>query len=1341
MDEQSTKWIEHHNQTNLSRRTAIGMLLSAAVLPPVVGALPASAQVTAKTSPRPTVLGDALRRTDMPGLQFRQVAQITGTRHRVTFHEATWETGRTYVRDLEVKLEDGSWLAVTDQQHRFDEQWVVFTGEFPGGPFYYYGPIQPHWIAFDSLQQVGTRTVELRAADDAFDLTVRWNLDGDNPELQWTLTAKRDDHFIVGYQAFDAIDDSSADEVLCGALQHARVIGTAAALSAWELFAPMALVEQRRGPSSTSVTTGVYIPADVLVFEHERALGSDRQPFGMSLRNDSDDVTTAVYAPQAGLRAAMKQGDKRGYAFGLCALPIHLYGAYEDLCRKEYGYTAYRENVYDSSLTDAIHNIVDLLSIEPDADDSTSFQPSFSGWWSRAKGFIDVENDQCVRTPVSGVLLEAHNLTSPPAPEPAHDFYQARARHLIEYQLSRKGIGYTPIKGKGVYGDLTQYRVGKVPGDAATLAPLYLQTRGQNAGIHKLAMDVLLADRQGDHRTPVSVPLAGYLLTRDPAYLAEATTTALRYIADEIDTAYTTNVSESSFGYRYSKGWTELLVLYELTRDERFLAGAHREVRRFVTQTEVRPVPDTTITVPIPPVGDSQFQWPTPPGALPDYPRDEVTPETVPAWYVSTSGLTFEQLSTFKLGTSATENPGGGFVFNPCWVPFLLRLAHYTNDSLLNDIAHNMVVGRFTNYPGYYSRQFHVDQLKPDYPLQGPPGITGVYFHHAPGQLGLAIDYLISEQFVRSGGAISFPSVFESNYVYFKYSVYGHEPGTFYGEDGVWPYFPKGLINVDNPAVNWFTGVGNGSLYVSLTNESATPQQVTVDVATPLTGVRKGSRITLAPARDKGFGKPQRLRGTAATVTVPAHGISAFAVRGVEIDVPWHGSVPGTDRGPSSYHFEDTDPATDFGLASGILLARPDRSGYDAYVSIDTEQASTLRYRIGDGSVQETPAKPFPYEWTIGVDSLSESFTYQIVSGSLTTNEVTLRLPSSVTGAGSEVGGELACSPTTTPGDKVTLTARLRNGTDAAISGVDVAVSVPSGWTVAPSGTPVTSVPAKGIADASFVVTVPANASLATHPLQATMTWEGGSTGLDATSILVRQPRKLTSLAAPALIAKPGDQATVTATVLNSGPQALSAELKLTPPAGWTVASPTVTLNIPARSELRHAFQATSPTTAVPGNQYRFSATVTGANTKALNIKVHDAGIIVTNLDYWPKYVETGEWIGSGLVGWNGIQSRYSAPEVIGGTATWQPELPQAGEYDVAVWYPSNFQTTTSAAYVVTHAGGTDEVIVNQMENANSWRKLGRFRFEQGTAGSVRLEVRNTLFHRASAAQFIFVSP
>ena len=111
----------------------------------------------------------------------------------------------------------------------------------------------------------------------------------------------------------------------------------------------------------------------------------------------------------------------------------------------------------------------------------------------------------------------------------------------------------------------------------------------------------------------------------------------------------------------------------------------------------------------------------------------------------------------------------------------------------------------------------------------------------------------------------------------------------------------------------------------------------------------------------------------------------------------------------------------------------------------------------------------------------------------------------------------------------------------------------------------------------------------------------------------------------------------------------------------------------------------------------------------------------------------------SGLTGWNGTRTRYSDVDSVGSTVTWQVDLPEAGEYRVSVWYPTNPTTTTSAAYVVEHQGGSTEVIVDQTAGAAAWRPLGTFRYDAGAVGVVRLEVRNTSFHRVSAAQFVRV--
>ncbi|WP_407360271.1 hypothetical protein [Microbacterium sp. LBN7] len=1318
-----------------SRRTVLRMLVIAGVLPPVIGAHPgiASAAATEIT----TVGGaypDALRRLDKPNLAFAQVAQLEGENHRMTFFQATWDGGATIVRDLEVR-HDGGWLPLTDPEHRFDEQWVVFEGTLPSGSApELYGPLAPSWLGFTSFQVLGPQAIELSTSTDDVDLVVRWRLEGANPEAHHVLTAKTAGDYIVGYQSQDAKSLDEMAEVLCGSYQHAlSVLDGSAPLGAWELFAPMALTQYAVG--DLAVTSGVYLPAEVAEFAHERQLMSDRQPYGMSLRSDSLDIVPCMYSPQPGLRTVMAVGEQRGFAFGVAARVDTLYGTYAHLCRSEYGLAAYRQNVYDRSLTDAVHAMAALIAVEPDGDDSVDYIPSFSGWWNRAKGFVDVENEDAVRAAASGVVLAAHYLTG----TGDSTLYDRRARPLIEYQLSRKGIGHSPVIGSPVYNDTTQYRIGRIPTDAVNLTSLYQLTHGRNAGIQRLALQATKAGVVGQSRAPFSNALATYRATGDPAYLAEATLIARRYVQEQILTPYRGNGQPpGGFAYSFSKYWVDLLEMFEATGETEFLAGAYREVQRFITQTAVRPVPDQTVTVPEGHIITQQYDWESR-SSLPSYPTTDVPTETVPAWYVSPSGLTFEALSSFKLGVSTLTDPGGGYVFNPCWAGALLRLAHHTGDALLADVAHNMVIGRFTTYPGYYGRQFQVAHMKPDFATSGPVGITGYYFHHAPAQLGLAMDYLISESFYRSGGSIDFPHVFEADFAYFKFFAYGHAPGTFFGEDGVWPYFPAGLIALDNPLVNWIAGVGNDSLYISLTNSAGTDQQVVVDLATELTGAHRAAALPVEVIAADGSRSNRAARRGQIAVTVPARGLVALVVRTLAVQRPALPSDDIVDHGADSFHEVDADPATEYGIARGLLLVRPGGQGYDAYVQIDTEQPATLSYRIGDGAAQQAPAKEFPYEWTIGVDDIEQTFRYTISFGGATTEEVTLRLPARITGANPGVAGDVVAQASGTAGDRVPLTIEVRNATDDPVTG-DVAVTLPSGWQLE-GAVPAITVPAEGVARVEAAAVIAASAALGEVKVTAKLSIAGEDpVTLRPATIEVIDRRRLVSLTTDTdIISGPGAVVQLTALVINTGVTPMQGTLSLYGTSGWSIGQRDAVVTVPPRSDLTHTWTVTAGSGIAPGSSTRFEARLDQNLRRGVLVRVADEGVIAHTQSPWPGYLEAGTWYPSGLSGWNGTRTRYSDSDSVGSTVTWNVSLPQAGLYRVSVWYPTNPTTTTSAAYVVEHQGGSSEVIVDQTQGAAAWRSLGTFRYDAGATGVVRLEVRNTSIHRVSAAQFVRV--
>lgn len=1302
--------------SELSRRTVLAVLTGAA-LAPALGVLPAAAR-----TPMAGLVNAPLRDLDKPGLQLQEVATITGSTHRMVFHLATWDGGSTHVHDVWFR-QDGRWVQQNDPAKRFDEQWVVLVGT-DGNPGGYYTSMTPHWLRLDRLRRIDSKTVEL-SNDLAGEhrLTLRWSVAGPDPLVRTTLLARQERQYVLGYQSGGAKTYDDVTEVLCGTRQHARVVDDIEALSAWELMAPMTLLQTNRG------TSGLFVAAESLAFVHERELLSANQPFGMSLRNEERGIQAVAYAPQAGVRAELKPGQSARFTFGLYARPGSVSQAYEHVAREQYGYDRYRRNVYDTSMTQTVFNLLDLIKTEAPARADGGFTPSPSGWWARAKSFADPEHDQAIRTSTAGVMFGAALLTDDA------DLYQRRARPLLEFHVSRENHAWTPVKGKITEGATSYYKLGSMPGDASTLVPLYRLGQEQSGGVFAMAMSAVRTRPNKGSRTPMSTPLQAYALTGNAAYLAEARSEARRYVQREVDPPYVKNVAGNGFQYNYSKAWTELFLVAELTDDDDLLAAAQVEARRFITQTQLRPVPNTTVQVPNQPVIQNQANlWKDSPGIY-DYPRTTVPTETVPAWVVSTNGVTFEQLTTYKTFPAPGDaNPGGGFSQIPVWAPFLARLAERTGDDLLRDVAHNLVVGRYTNYPGYYSRQYDVAHMKPDFPYLGPSGISSIFYSHIPAHLGMSIDHLVTRHLIRSGGQISFPSEFETNYVFFRFALYGHRPGTFYGVENAWLTLPRDLVELSTPQVDWIAAVAEGTLCLSLTNAGPHAQPVTVRIDRT---VLPNASYTAELHRD---GKVQvvQIRDGRVTVSVPGHGIAALVIQGANVELPAHARPVLPYRGQSDHQLDETNPN---GVQRGMLLVRPDGTSYDAYVQLANDAPATLRYRIGDRDTVDLQAPFYPNEWTIAVDDLAAAFSYQVlVNGQPTTPEpVELRLAPAVTGRcpdGVPVAGDVFSSPDTTPGDTFRVTLRARVGAQS-LGGVTAQLTVPAGWTTVVKSGSDGDVAANALATWTVDVTVPAAAVPGPVTLTGKVLWSGGEAALEPADFEVLRPVRLTPIVLePAIPVRPGTEVVVRATALNVGPVEQSTTVSFIKPAGWTASASQATVQVAAREESEVRFTVTVPATAAPGSTNRMTLRLPDGRSVAANVLIPTTDIIVDNADPWPRYAETGWWGDSSLSGWNKTPSRYSIEQHLGGTATWRPVIETAGRYLVAVWYPTNPTTTTAAVYVVHHAGGEERIVVNQLEQANNWRELGTFDFNPGTDGYVQLQVEAPGFHRVDAALF-----
>jgi hypothetical protein len=75
-------------------------------------------------------------------------------------------------------------------------------------------------------------------------------------------------------------------------------------------------------------------------------------------------------------------------------------------------------------------------------------------------------------------------------------------------------------------------------------------------------------------------------------------------------------------------------------------------------------------------------------------------------------------------------------------------------------------------------------------------------------------------------------------------------------------------------------------------------------------------------------------------------------------------------------------------------------------------------------------------------------------------------------------------------------------------------------------------------------------------------------------------------------------------------------------------------------------------------------------------------------------------------------------------SATFTPDLPQAGWYEVRLAHCFNVRRATNTPVTVHHADGEAVLRINQQEeppHAHLFRTLGTFRFEKGRAGFVRI--------------------
>jgi PKD repeat protein len=126
--------------------------------------------------------------------------------------------------------------------------------------------------------------------------------------------------------------------------------------------------------------------------------------------------------------------------------------------------------------------------------------------------------------------------------------------------------------------------------------------------------------------------------------------------------------------------------------------------------------------------------------------------------------------------------------------------------------------------------------------------------------------------------------------------------------------------------------------------------------------------------------------------------------------------------------------------------------------------------------------------------------------------------------------------------------------------------------------------------------------------------------------------------------------------------------------------------------------------------------------------------VIIDNGGVGTSY--TGSWSLSGGTDLYGASSLWSRN---GATYTFSMNGQQAGTYEVLMWWSGWSTRATSVPVAINHAGGTQNITINQLQNAGQWNSLGTFYFNG--SGSVTITAANddTSSTCADAVQFRYI--
>lgn len=701
--------------------------------------------------------------------------------------------------------------------------------------------------------------------------------------------------------------------------------------------------------------------------------------FGMAIRNAAGKAQPVIYSPLPGTdKAMMKPGDKYRISLVYFLYPGDWQKGTSFLLSSIFHYRNERENNL-TSLNSTIDNMLDF-----------AMNDVYSGWNETLKA-----SNYQFDVPGTVKNVSALHPLSIAMITGSDDIMKRRALPMIEYVMSREKFLYSTSDSAGQAQAPSHLLKGPCV-DIGELVGLNELTKGFTPAFAMEANRLFGKSRQLNMNTETGGGswqdyLARYRMDKKKEDLQKAVTGANDYLKQVYDRYSSTffdspGLRDRGAGFTTDYGYRiyDLLELYEESGEKIFLQAALTGARQFLLWTRSNPSPPAGNIV-INKGGAVNGIFPgRRVSALEGAPfekMDEVThiPEMeVPAWQTSLNGLVPEAPNTYAFGPVMLAH-------HAAW---LLRLAHYSNDTLLRDAAYNAVVGRYANFPGYYFTSLNTDVYQRfDYPLHPFHDVkyNAIFYNHLWPHLALLMDFLVSDFYYRSKGKINFPATYAPGYAFLTSNVYGAKKGSMMGNDSIQLWMPVHALQSDGAAFNYIMGHNGTDLFIGFSNTSKKTVTENIRLNRDLIPWSTGKKYSIVMYDQNGKATSGMMTNGELSQTLRAGGISCVQIKGIYTPVNRSkmAGEPREARVVSKNRFIRFSSVEDTTANATAMIIQPNSNLAKFYVYCDkTEkdwQQCTLRYRLNESQQWITVRDPaYPFEFDLMLPSVNDKVSWEL---------------------------------------------------------------------------------------------------------------------------------------------------------------------------------------------------------------------------------------------------------------------------------------------------------------------------------------------------------------------------